>query len=116
MINTIMKAAMQAVDNASPMSLCEGEVVSAPPDLKIRLKKNLKLIIPSNLIVVPENLTDHIQTCDITCDTVTTDSGTFNNFKADNAKIKVKNSLKNGDRIMVATFEGGQKVYILDRI
>lgn len=116
MIDTIMKAAMQAMDNAAPMSLAEGEIVNAPPDLKIRLKKNLKLVIPSNLIVVPENLTEHVKICDVTCDVVTTDSGTFNNFKANDAKIKVKNPLKKGDRVMVATFEGGQRFYILDKI
>ncbi|KGK88045.1 DUF2577 domain-containing protein [Clostridium sp. HMP27] len=116
MIETIMKAVKQTMDNANLMNLAEGEVISAPPDLKIRLKKNLKLVIPKELLVVPEHLTDYSKICDIHCKTVYTDSETFNNFSASDASIKIKNSLKNGDRVMLVCFEGGQRFYILDRI
>lgn len=116
MIEVIMKAIKQAMDNANLTSLSEGEVVSAPPNLKIRLKKNSKLTIPKELLVVPEHLTNHSKICDISCSSVSTSSESFSNFNAYGASVTFKNSLKIGDRVMLVSFEGGQRFYILDRI
>jgi hypothetical protein len=104
MIEVIQKAIKQGIDNAGLVGVMEGEVVSAPPNLKVRLKNNSKLIISKELLVVPQKLTDYTMQCSIMTDTEEITS------------ITLKNNLKIGDKIMLVSFEGGQRFYILDKI
>ncbi|MGM0883711.1 MAG: DUF2577 family protein [Bacillota bacterium] len=52
----IKQHSMKSVQSLKLMELMEAEVVSAPPDLKIKLKGSDKLIIPKELIIVAEHL------------------------------------------------------------
>ncbi len=134
-------------------ALMEAEVVADPPDLKIKLKGNDKLIIPKELIVVAEHLcrdkrmitiTNKGNT-DISSQTFSGTTGNDNpvdpvtntphvhsfsvdvalskrNFTLTEGEIQYLNDkkkedlLKKGDKIMVISFEGGQKFFIIDRI
>lgn len=137
MIEIIQKAIKQGIDNAGLVGVMEGEVVSAPPNLKIKLKNNSKLIIPKELLVVPQKLTDYTLQCSIAVDsavatsssisgiaqsneylpsTITSGAVSLNNFNTEGGEITIKNSLKSGDKVMLVSFEGGQRFYILDRI
>lgn len=115
MIEIIKKAVQQGIDGAALPGLMEGEVVSSSP-LKIRIKRNSKLVIPRELLVVPENLTNRTIKASISASYVSTSSENFSNFNANNASITINNALKTGDKVMLISFEGGQKYYILDRI
>ncbi|WP_300855434.1 DUF2577 domain-containing protein [uncultured Clostridium sp.] len=115
MIEIIKKVVQQGIEGSSLTSLMEGEVVSSSP-LKVKIKKNSKLIIPSELLVVPENLKDRTIKVSLSSPYVSTSSENFNNFNANNASMTINNSLKTGDKVMLISFEGGQKYYILDRI
>ena len=115
MIEIIKKVVQQGIEGSSLTSLMEGEVVSSSP-LKVKIKKNSKLIIPSELLVVPENLKDRTIKVSLSSLYVSTSSENFNNFNANNASMTINNSLKTGDKVMLISFEGGQKYYILDRI
>jgi len=116
MIDIIQKAIKQGIMNAGLVGVMEGDVVSAPPNLKIKLKNNSKLVIPKELLVVPEHLTTHSKICDISCSNVSTSLENFSNFNANGASVTFKNALKSGDKVMLISFEGGQRFYIMDRI
>lgn len=121
-------------------NLMEAEVIAAPPELKIRLKSNDKLMIPKELIVVAEYLCKHKRKVTITNNGKTTiDSSSVtdsmsvegyrphvhdisslklsdSNFTLTEGEIEFLDELKKGDKVMVATFEGGQKFFIMDRL
>lgn len=133
---------MQTVNASKPVSLFEGEVVSVPPNLKVKLLSDEKLIIPKELLIVPERLTNHKMLVKLT-DTVkgsvsvsssnvsegmssagytshthdvsqiTISDGTFN---LSEGTLEFLDELKKGDKVLLASFPGGQKFFILDRI
>lgn len=115
MIEIIKKVVQQGIDGAALPGLMEGEVISSSP-LKIRIKRNSKLVIPRELLVVPENLTNRTIKASISASYVSTSSENFSNFNTNSASITINNALKTGDKVMLISFEGGQKYYILDRI
>jgi len=125
-------------------SLMEAEVVSAPPELKIKLKGNDKLIIPKELIVVAEHLTKEYKreikveakgkadlsgglpsvtltpipapvTHTHAATALSVSTGDFS-LKQGEAKLEYASELKSGDKVIVISFEGGQKFFIMDRI
>ncbi len=51
----IKKIAMEAVRNSSPVRLLEAIIVSAPPNIQIKLKGHAKLVIPKSLILATED-------------------------------------------------------------
>ena len=123
MIEIIQKAIKQGIDNAGLGGIMEGEVISAPPNLKVKVKNNSKLAIPKELLVVPQKLTDYTLQCFINVDSLEASSSSItlgavslNNINTAGADITIKNSLKIGDKVMLVSFEGGQRFYILDRI
>lgn len=127
--------------------LMEAEIVSDPPDLKIKLKGSDKLIIPKELIVVAERLCRIRRKVNLTNSGATTigaqtfkgnteNSLTFAHAHPYSVEVKLTDKdftlkdgeihyinddkkddlLKKGDKVMVITFEGGQKFFIFDRI
>ncbi|QDF54836.1 hypothetical protein D073_0440 [Bacillus velezensis] len=62
------------------------EVVSVSP-IEIRFNENDKLIIPSDLIIVPKRL-----------------------------RVGEEEALNTGERVMVVSLKGGQSFFILDKI
>ncbi|NIK67104.1 DUF2577 family protein [Paenibacillus sp. BK720] len=127
--------------------LMEAEVVSAPPDLKIKLRGSDKLIIPKELIVVAERLCRFTRKVNLTNSGGTTigtqkfdgDTGvssTFTHTHPYSVEVGLKDRdfslkegeihyinddkkddvLKEGDKVMVIAFEGGQKFFVFDRI
>jgi hypothetical protein len=124
MNQTIKRLAMEAMLNSSPLQLIEAVVVSSPPDIKIKLKDNAKLVIPNDLIMVSEHLTRHTGTGNISNANVSgnlSDAGdpkhthNIQSLSLSNAKIDFTDELKNGDRVMVAAIQGGQSFFIIDR-
>lgn len=116
MIDIIKEAAKQAMNAGNPLEVMEGQVVSPPPELKIKVKNNNKMILPKQILVVPESLTDHIKVADINCPSISTSQGSFSNFSASNAKITFKNALKVGDKVILISFAGGQRYFVIDKI
>jgi hypothetical protein len=102
MIQTIKKIAIEAVESMQPLELMEAEVTSASPNLEIKLKSNAKLLIPNELINVAEHLTNHKRQIRVNGGTVQT--------------YEFMDELKVGDKIMVASYQGGQSFFIVDRV
>ena len=101
LIALIKEAAMNAVDNAQMCDLRFGEVVSISP-LKVRVTNNLT--IPSSLLIVPERLTNHTVTANVSCE--------YGGTKT----MTIYGALKIGDKVALLRKQGGQSYFILDRI
>jgi hypothetical protein len=133
--------AEKAVQNG--MQMMEGVVISAPPELSIKLMSNDKLIIPKQLLTVAEHLTRHerIVTLEHTegttrnlgdgqgKDLVSGDGLIFrqsdereaphndiSSFKYEYIKLTFEDVLKPGDKVLVQTYSGGQKFHISDKL
>lgn len=101
MIQIIKKMAAEAALSGEPVQYYEALVVSAPPNLQIKLKDNAKLVIPKDLITVSEHLTKHTRR-------VKVDGGGTQTHE-------FIDELKKGDKVRVASMQGGQSFFILDR-
>lgn len=97
LIQAIVK---QTVDNASLSRIIQAEVVNPPPYLKIRLAGSSNLVIPNDLILVSEHLTNYA-------------SRMFINGEM--TDIITYNELRIGDQVVCLSFDGGQIYYIIDR-
>lgn len=102
---TIKKMAIEAVNASSPLQFIEGEVISNPPNIQLRLKNNPKLEIPAEFITIPEHLKRQKHTV------------TFsdNDDIKGSATLEFANELKTGDKVMVVAIQGGQSFFIIDR-
>lgn len=94
----IKRAAMEAVEAGKPTKVVYGQVYSKSP---LKVKVSEKLILTSDVLIVPEYLTDH----EITLKDST------------NAETKhtIKNALNTGDRVIMIRNNGGQQYFIIDR-
>ncbi|MED4802648.1 DUF2577 family protein [Bacillus atrophaeus] len=82
----IKHLAVGAVGFESPLDMLPAEVVSVSP-IEIKLNENDKLVIPSDLIIVPKRL-----------------------------RTGEEEELNTGESVMVVSLKGGQSFYILDKI
>lgn len=94
----IKRAALEAVDAGKPSQIAYGKVINDKP---LQVKVSEKLILTSEVLIVPEYLTDH----EITMETSTGGEITY----------MVKNALKTGDQVVMIRNRGGQNYLIIDR-
>lgn len=119
---TIKRMAKETMDSSGPLQFLEGEVYSSPPNIKLKLKDNSKLIIPSEFIRVAEHLTRHKRIANINGGSGSTSSAgdpehthDIQSLQFDNAQIEFVDELKIGDKVMVAAVQGGQSFFVIDR-
>lgn len=94
----IKRAALEAVEAGKPAQIAYGSVINEKP---LQVKVSEKLILTSEVLIVPEYLTDH----EITMETSTGSEITY----------MVKNALKTGDQVVMIRNRGGQNYLIIDR-
>ena len=94
----IKRAALEAVEAGKPAQIAYGRVVSTTP---LQVKVSEKLILTSEVLIVPEHLTDH----EITLESAPGMTTTYT----------VKNALKIGDQVVMIRNRGGQNYLIIDR-
>lgn len=120
LIEIMKRAAMDANDNAKPVDLRYGTVVSTSP-LKIQVTN--QFTIPSSMLIVPQHLTKY--TLDVSVDWTTGNSSggsgdsayASHNHRVNGTKtITINNALKTGDKVALLRQAGGQSYFILDRI
>lgn len=140
----IKQHSLKSVQSMKLPELMEAEVVSDAPDLKIKLKGSDKLIIPKELIVVAEKLCRMKRKVNLTSTGKTTigaqefkgntDPSDHSHSYSVNVELKEKDFtmqegeihfiddnkkddvLRKGDKVLVISYEGGQKFFIFDRI
>ena len=97
-IDTVKRAAMEAMENDKPTDLRYGKVVSVSP-LKVQVTNQFN--IPSSMLVVPQHLTNYEVS-------VTLDE--------DRKKMTIHNALQVNDKVALIRQKGGQSYLILDRV
>lgn len=95
LVETLKKAAVEAVEAKKPVNVCFGAVVSAAP-LKINVGQKMKL--GEKQLVLSRNVTD------------------FKVTSASSGETTVYNGLVAGDEVILIRQQGGQKFIVLDRI
>ena len=99
LLNTIKKAAVEAVEAEKPVNILFGKVTSASP-LKINIEK--KMILTSEQLI----LTNAVANIDISHLHEVSGTETFT----------VYNGLVVGDEVVLLRMQGGQKYIVLDRV
>lgn len=113
LIDSIKTIAKNCIQESDPCTFLFGTVESAAP-LKIRIDD--KLVLDRDALVIPRYLTDHEQEIEAEFDTETSGSPEHKHpVNLATIKIKVKNVLKSGEKVIVLRQQGGQKYMVLDR-
>lgn len=126
LLNSIKKAAIEAVDASKPTALVFGKVISASP-LKINVEQ--KMTLTAAQLVLTRNVTNFktqitfdnpgIKQIFTTWD-MSESSESSPSKIAFKAKIKhditVHNGLVAGDEVVLMRMQGGQKYIVLDRV
>lgn len=97
-VKTVKKAAVEAVEALKPVSLYFGEVISASP-LQINVEQ--KMLLNTAQLVLSERVTQH---------------RTVMQGAAGREEIVVCSALAEGDKVILARQQEGQKFFVLDRI
>ena len=124
LVETLKKAAVEAVEAKKPVNVYFGEVVSAAP-LKINVEQ--KMVLGEKQLILSRNVTNFKTS--ITGGNIknyyytgsTTDSGTApvspsHVHAVGKMEITVHNGLVVGDEVILLRQQGGQKYIVVDRI
>lgn len=105
--------AQQVNDAGKPADLRYGTVTKISP-LEIHITSTF--ILPKELLIVPEHLTDHEVKISTSGYGWVTDSADGHTHGINQTRtVKVYNALKVGDRVALMRESGGRKYFILDR-
>ena len=125
LIEIIKRSALEAVASTKPSDLRYGTVDSVSP-LKVRVTN--QFVLPESMLVVPEYLTDHEVEVSVQDNygwaTRSTSGGSeaasfashSHEISFNKHKIKIHNSLKVGDKVILLREAGGQHFLIVDRL
>ncbi|MCF2641147.1 DUF2577 domain-containing protein [Roseburia hominis] len=108
-IKSIIKNYINASDQCTFMY---GTVISATP---VTVFVNEKLTLGSEFLIVCKHLTDYEYEVEIKDNTDVAGSPPHNHPLSSVKKIKVKNALQPGEKVVVARQQGGQKYLVIDR-
>ena len=124
LVETLKRAAVEAMEAKKPVNVCFGEVVSAAP-LKINVEQKMEL--GEKQLILSRNVTNFKTS--ITGGNIknyyytgsTTDSGTApvspsHVHAVGKIEVTVHNGLVVGDEVILIRQQGGQKFIVLDRI
>lgn len=128
LVESIKRAALDAVEASKPCAIAFGKVTSTSP-LKINVEQKLtltdaQLILTRNVTDFKTNITADHYTEDITHSHSYTDDGSSSTTGSNTHKHQVKgkkeitvhNSLVVGDMVLLLRMQGGQKFIVWDRI
>ncbi len=114
LVRNIKKIAVEAVEATSPSDSYIGSVISINP---IKIKLDQKIILSINQLILTKNVTDY--EVDIEIDDLTEfyEENPAHNHQIKGRKtIKVYNSLKQGENVLLIAQKGGQKYIVADRV
>lgn len=103
----------------APVQFALATIVTPPPAISIRLDGDT-VDTPQEGIVIAEQLTDHkrvISFNGVVSGSVTgTHAGTLQNLQIEKKEITIHSNLKAGDRVLCGVGNGGQTVFIIDKV
>ncbi|MCD7908577.1 MAG: DUF2577 domain-containing protein [Clostridium sp.] len=97
-IENMKRIMLQAVEAGDPCDVIPGTVISVSP---AAVQIDQKITVKGKQVLVPRHLTDHAETMVIP--------------ELGEVSVTVKNSLKQGDRVLLLQKKGGQQYLVLDR-
>lgn len=137
LLNTIKKAATEAVEAGNPVNICFGKVTSSSP---LQILVDQKMTLGSAQLVLTRNVTDFTTMVTIQWESessLTTHTHTVKGKDSNNDDIDLTSSAKNlahthdiegtkqmtihnalekGEEVILLRMQGGQKYIVLDRI
>lgn len=116
LLETMKKAALQAVDNSKPCAVLFGSVISASP-LKIQIGQ--KLILTEAQLVLTRNVTNYSVTVSTNFSVSVHSGGDPSHSHGagfSGNKITFNNALKAGESVILIQQSGGQKFIVIDRV
>lgn len=137
LLNTIKKAATEAVDATKPVQVCFGKVISASP---LQILVDQKMTLSSSQLILSRNVTEYTSMVTIQWSTESenishshdidlTDSGDDTITGKTKAKtvphahdiegtkqMTFHNKLEQGEEVILLRMQDGQKYIVLDRI
>ncbi|MFX3631846.1 MAG: DUF2577 domain-containing protein [Candidatus Pristimantibacillus sp.] len=102
MQDELKRLIMSVLKSSKPVHLMQAEVLSAPPNLIVRVDGDMKKEYTKEFLIVAQHLTAHERLIEI--------GGN------DPISMKFNDELKKGDQVMIAAIQGGQSFFILDRV
>lgn len=115
MIQIIKQAALEAVENSSPMGIAYGIVTSVSPlEINVEQRMNIK----GDMILLTSNVIDkevEVEVNDKTEDALTSPYNHIHEYKGTKKHIH-KKGLKVGEKVLLIRVQGGQKYIVLDRL
>lgn len=117
LLNTLKKAAMDAMSASNPTAIMFGTVSSADP---LEVIVDQRFTLPADFLVIPESLIhfeidlhhSHEYTDDTGNGTITKETKPALPEKP----IVIRRGLESGDKLLLLRMQGGQKYIILDRV
>lgn len=103
LIEIVKVAALNAIEQSKPMDIRKGTVIEANP---LRIKITNELILPESVLIVPQRLKTY--DVDVFVDWSDDTSG--------NQKLTIRNSLTEGDNVILLRIPGGKQFYVLDKV
>lgn len=109
-IPIIKQAAVEAVNSSQPVNFLFGKVINEKP---VKIQITPKLVLEAGNLIIPETLTERSVNSNLSGSVSNSDGIRcyFNNP----ITIKIDNSLKNGDSVILARVQGGSKYLVVDR-
>ncbi|MPN09853.1 hypothetical protein SDC9_157146 [bioreactor metagenome] len=119
-VNTIKKAAVEAVNASKPMAVVYGKVISSSP-LKINVEQ--KMTLTSAQLVLTRNVTDYKVEMTVDHATEYKSGGTgdsafasHNHAYTGRKTFTIHNGLVVGDEVLMIQMQGGQRYIVIDRV
>jgi hypothetical protein len=120
LLNSIKKAAKEAVDASQPSDFYFGKVVSSSP-LKISVEQ--KMTLSSAQLVLTRNVTNYKTKVTVDWSTKSESGGSGESSFASHThdisgtkELTIHNALQVGDEVILLKKKGGQKYLVLDRV
>lgn len=117
LLNTLKKAAMDAMSASNPTAIMFGTVSSADP---LEVIVDQRFTLPADFLVIPESLI-HFEIDLHHSHEYTDDTGNGSITKETKPAlpekpIVIRRGLEAGDKLLLLRMQGGQKYIILDRV
>lgn len=113
LLAVIKQAALDAVESVKPAGFMFGTVVSSKP---LKVKIDQKVTLEEAFLTLTRNVTKHATTVEVEWETEEAGQPEHKHKIKGKKKITVDNSLKNGDIVLIAREQGGQRFIIIDRV
>lgn len=107
------EAGSKATQAGCPVTVCFGKVVNKSP---LQVHVDQKITLGSAQLVLTRNVTDYETEVTMNWTTEKSVEPEHNHEVKGKKKIKIHNSLKVGDEVVLLRQQGGQKYIIMDKV